>query len=93
MKLAHLENIECFYELPCHDSRKSFYGKALVIHADGGTFLQSYNTIVCKIDKNGNFVRLWDGYSATTMRHVNSFLQNFRISGYMGRRRKQSVHN
>lgn len=30
---------------------------------------------------NGEFVRLWDGYSVTTMRHVNSFLSFFGISG------------
>ena len=60
---------------------KSFYGKAKVIEKDGETLLQSYDTIVCKIDKNGEFVRMWDGYSATTMRHVNSFLQLVGIAG------------
>ena len=43
--------------------------------------LLSYNTEVCKINGNGEFVRLWDGYSVTTMRHVNSFLSFFGISG------------
>ena len=63
------------------DRAKSFYGKAKVIEKDGETLLQSYDTIVCKIDKNGEFVRMWDGYSATTMRHVNSFLQLVGIAG------------
>ena len=62
------------YELPCMDSHKSFYGKAHVIERDGERILQSYSTRVCKIDSAGHFRRLWGGYSATTMRHVNSFL-------------------
>lgn len=64
------------YELPCLDGHKSFYGKARVMECTNGEkLLQSYNTIVCKLDADGNFVRLWNGYSATTQRHVNSFLQ------------------
>ena len=63
------------------DRAKSSYGKAKVIEKDGETLLQSYDTIVCKIDKNGEFVRMWDGYSATTIRHVNSFLQLVGIAG------------
>ena len=70
------------YELIPTDGRKSFYGKAVVIEKDNGeTVLQSYDTFVCKITKSGEFVRLWSGYSATTMRHVNSFLQRFGIPG------------
>lgn len=64
------------YELtPKYDSRKSFYGKATVTVNDrGDSVLQSYNTNVAMITESGDFVRLWDGYSATTMRHVNEFL-------------------
>lgn len=70
------------YELIPTDGCKSFYGKAVVIEKDNGeTVLQSYDTEVCKIDSNGEFVRLWSGYSATTMRHINSFLQRFGIPG------------
>lgn len=69
------------YELIPTDGRKSFYGKAVVFEKDNGEkILQSYNTEVCKIT-SGEFVRLWSGYSATTMRHVNSFLQRFGIPG------------
>lgn len=69
------------YELIPTDGRKSFYGKAVVFEKDNGEkVLQSYNTEVCKIT-SGEFVRLWSGYSATTMRHVNSFLQRFGIPG------------
>lgn len=72
------------YDLPVmgYDRAKSFYGKAKVIEKDNGEkVLQSYNTEVCKIGSNGKFVRLWGGYSVTTMRHVNSFLSFFGIPG------------
>lgn len=70
------------YELTPTDRRKSFYGKARVIEKDNGEkVLQSYNTEVCKITSGGEFVRMWGGYSATTMRHVNSFLDCFGIPG------------
>ena len=70
------------YELQPNDSRKSFYGKARVIEKDNGEkVLQSYNTEVCKITSGGEFVRLWSGYSVTTMRHINSFLQLVGIAG------------
>lgn len=74
------------YELPCMDRRKSFYGKAHVLEHENGTLeLLSYDTIVCKIAPDGNFYKLWDGYSATTMRHINSFLSFFGFSGYGGK--------
>lgn len=71
------------YELPnIGDRRKSFYGKAKVIEKDNGEkVLQSYDTEVCKITSSGEFARMWDGYSSTTMRHINSFLQFFDIVG------------
>ena len=72
------------FDLPVcgSDRAKSFYGKAKVIETDNGEIiLQSYNTVVCKITSGGEFVRLWSGYSVTTMRHINSFLQLFDIAG------------
>ena len=69
------------FELKPNNGRKSFYGKAAVIEKDNGDIeLRSYNTIVARI-RNGNFERLWSGYSATTMNHVNAFLDAFGISG------------
>lgn len=53
--------------------QKSYYGKAVVIEENGERLLRSYDTIVCKIDNNGNFIRLWGGYSKTTMNHINDF--------------------
>jgi N12 class adenine-specific DNA methylase len=65
-----------------NDRAKSYYGKARVVEKDNGEkVLISYNTGVCKITKSGELVRLWGGYSATTMRHVNSFLLLFDIAG------------
>lgn len=70
-----------FYELsPVADSRKSYYGKASVVEWNGEKILVSYETPVCKIDRDGRFVRLWNGYSATTMRHINSFNRLFGIN-------------
>ena len=58
------------------DSHKSFYGKAKVITYGGTTYLKSYDTIVCSI-VGGKFNRIWDGWSATTQRHINAFLQEY----------------
>lgn len=69
------------YNLYPIDNRKSFYGKATVfVFDDGDIELKSYDTIVCRI-RNGEFQRLWDGYSATTMRHINAFIDTYQISG------------
>lgn len=66
------------YDLHPIDGRKSFYGKCKVIayYSDNGITsyeLVSYTTIVCSYSVNG-FTKLWDGYSATTMRHINAFM-------------------
>ena len=61
------------YELKPTDSHKSFYGKATVIAADGLRLLRSYSTIVAYFDENGVFHRTWNGWSATTGRHVAAF--------------------
>lgn len=69
------------YELPCYDHRKSFHGKATVQEAIDGTIeLKSYETVVLVL-KNGKVHRTWNWYSATTMRHVNSFLRHFGLEG------------
>lgn len=66
------------FECPCLDNRKSFYGKAIIEkwEFDQGNPIQcliSYSTQVCKINHKGEFIKLWNGYSNTTMRHINSF--------------------
>ena len=53
-------------------------GKAFEIYHDGYgyCYLFSYSTKVAKLNLNdGKLVRLWDGYSQTTMRHINEWLQ------------------
>ena len=69
------------FELPCYDSRKSFYGKAIVIETENGIYLKSYNTYVAMITPENEVIRLWDSYSATTMRHINSFINHYNITG------------
>ena len=68
------------FDLPCLDSRKSFYGKAQCIELDNGTKqLKSYNTIVAEIDNNGNYKRLWNGNTQTTNRHIKSFKKFYNL--------------
>lgn len=63
------------------DGRKSFYGKAIIIEKDNGDIeLKSYDTIVARI-RNGKFHRLWNDYSATTMRHINAFVDAYGVDG------------
>lgn len=67
---------------PIHEPKKSYYGKAHVVTDDDGTkVLISYNTPVCKIDKDGEVTLLHDkrtylgwNSSQTTLRHVREFL-------------------
>jgi len=61
------------YEVIPQNGRKSFYGKAIVTEVNGNKTLTSYTTDVARIDKEGNFFKLWGGYSVTTMNHVNAF--------------------
>lgn len=70
------------FDLPVvNDIQKSFYGKAKVTELDNGDIeLTSYNTVVCRIH-NGVLQRLWNGYSATTMRHINAFIGFYGIEG------------
>lgn len=65
------------YELSAmYDSRKSFYGKAVVIdHEDGTRELKSYDTIVSR-EKDGKVEHLGK-WSATTARHQREFEKQF----------------
>lgn len=69
------------FKLSPADGRKSFYNKAVVIEDRGVKTLYSYNTPVCRINRRGRVQRLWSGESATTMRHVNAFLDTYGIDG------------
>ena len=62
------------YNLIPNDGRKSFYGKAQVyVLSNGNEILKSYDTFVAIRYKSGNVARLWDGWSATTGRHIRAF--------------------
>lgn len=62
------------YELKPTDGRKSFYGKAVVtLEDDGSETLTSYNTLIIKRTVTGDLVKLWDGWTATTGRHIKAF--------------------
>lgn len=61
-------------ELSPADGHKSFYGKAYVkAFADGDEVLHSYGTPVLRRNADGTLVRLWNGWSATTGRHILAF--------------------
>ena len=65
-------------EVPACGGRKSLYGKALEISNSMGYELISYSTKVARIEVGQygrKLVRLWDGYSQTTMHHINEWLQ------------------
>ena len=56
-------------------SQKSFYGKAKIHFKGPWVYLQSYDTIVCSINKDSKeFHRHWDNWSVTTSKHVNDFM-------------------
>jgi len=55
---------------PCATAR-------VLVYKCGRKDLRSYSTIVCSVLKNGEFVRKWDGYSATTMKHINAFRKRY----------------
>ena len=63
-----------YYLEPKGLSQKSFGGKAIVEeYENGDKVLLSYLTPVLKKTKDGKLIRLWDGYSATTGRHIKAF--------------------
>lgn len=47
---------------------------------DDGTkiYLQSYDTLILSVDTfTGEIKKMWDGYSVTTLKHINTFLAGF----------------
>ena len=62
------------FELMPNDGRKSFYGKAVVeIDNEGSETLYSYGTPSLTKRTNGEMVKHWNGWSATTGRHIKAF--------------------
>ena len=72
---------------PKFDSRKSFYGKANVVIADGISTLYSYDTPVAFIEPDQPPVMLdgWDS-TQTTLRHAREFLKQ---NGFKADSKKQ----
>lgn len=62
------------YELIPNNGQKSFYGKAIVeVDQNGNETLYSYNTPIIKKLATGDLVKLWEGWTATTGRHIKAF--------------------
>ena len=50
--------------------------RALLINAGDHVYLQSYDTIILDYDRAAGMIKkMWSGYSMTTLKHVNTFLQ------------------
>lgn len=64
--------METITELIPVNGRKSFYGKAFLIHNDSGKYLRSYTTIVAGY-VDGEIHRYWSGLSNATSTHLVSF--------------------
>jgi hypothetical protein len=56
--------------------QKSFYSKAKLIEKETKTLLTSYDTTVAWYDKRSGQVIINGWYSATTAKHINSFLNS-----------------
>ena len=62
------------YDLQPNTSQKSFYGKARIeIMKDKTEILWSYETRVLLKTTTGEYIRLWDGWSATTGKHIKAY--------------------
>lgn len=57
--------------------RKSFYRKAIVTETNNVSTLRSYDTDVATYNHDTNIMKVKGYYSATTMRHINAFLDHF----------------
>lgn len=64
--------------IPLHDRARSFYSKAKIYEdsTSGIKYLVSYHTLVASFD-HGRMTKHWDGYSQTTMRHINEAARQF----------------
>ena len=60
---------------PNYDSRKSFYGKAVIDDHNGSGIqtLYSYDTAVADYDQTTGVLTVYGWYSATTARHIREF--------------------
>ena len=79
------------------DGRKSFYGKAKMVQYEGTVYwtVRSYGADVALMRKTEEgmveVVRLWMGYSHTTMRHINSAMSMLGASQKITKRQWESI--
>lgn len=80
------------YELGGNGVQKSFYGKAeVLVNSYGEKFLRSYSTIVAGILRDGKLHRYWDGWSATTARHLKAFMIQFMDEAGMKKKQWEDI--
>lgn len=54
--------------------------RALKIETPDAVYLQSYDTLILKYDKNAGVIsKLWDGFSVTTLKHINIFMKEYTL--------------
>ena len=66
--------------VPVYDNAKSFYKKAIINEHVHGITLYSYGTKILELVNVGGDIyirKIWNGYSATTQRHINEFMKQF----------------
>ena len=71
MKTKELKELKLVNLAP--HTQKSFSGNAKILVMGRERILFSYETPVLKQTEEGDFVRLWDGWSQTTGRHIKAF--------------------
>lgn len=52
-----------------------FNRRASITPINGGYILTSYYTVVAEFTEKGGFKKRWQGFSATTLKHINIFRQ------------------
>ena len=64
-----------FYLKANYNKKKFYKGNPQIVVTDNNErILMSYDTPICLYDEHGHFIRLWDDYSSTTMRHIKEFI-------------------
>lgn len=55
--------------------------RAITIKTRNKIYLQSYDTLILSVDtKTGEIKKLFNGFSVTTLKHINEFLQGYNLS-------------
>lgn len=68
---------------PMVGRQKSYYGKAHIIFMGDCIVLKSYETLVMAYNVKAKTIeKLWPGYSATTMKHITSFIEALHLIDY-----------